>query len=253
MCESCLSSRELRLKCKKEAKEKLKGNVGTFAIACILLLILTVAVESICTFIPLVGSIISGAIVTLFSVGYMSMSLKLLEGIKPKISDLLDGFKVNPMKSVGLFLLLMLLLIPVIIVSILILVVPLIVIFGFSFINNGMLFGSIITLFMLLGLSVISVLFMTISSTILSAYFFASYYMVLEGDNRGVFAIFKESRKLIKGRVLEYVVFTLSFLGWYLTVPFTLGLSLLWIKSYTSIAFANYYNAISGKGSIVRE
>ena len=251
MCESCLRGRELRLKCKREAKEKLKGNVGTFAIACILFFILIVAVESVCTFIPLVGSIVSGAIATLFSVGYMSMSLKLLEGVKPKIADLFDGFKVNPMKTVGLFLLLMLMLLPVIIVSVLVLIVPLIVVFGFSFINNGMLFGSIIALFMLLGLSMISMLLMTLFSTILGAYFFASYYMVLEGDNRGVFAIFKESKKLIKGRVWEYVIFTFSFIGWYFTVPFTLGLSLLWITPYTSVASANYYKALRGTDSTI--
>lgn len=251
MCESCLRGRELRLKCKREAKEKLKGNVGTFAIACILLFILTVAVESVCTFIPLVGSIVSGAIATLLSVGYMSMSLKLSDGGKPKINDLFDGFKVNPMKSVGLFLLLMLMLLPVTLISVLVVLLPLIAIFGFSFINNGMFLGSIIALLMLLGWSLIGIILLTVFSTVLSAYFFASYYMVLEGDNRGVFAIFKESKKLIKGRVWEYVIFTFSFIGWYFTVPFTLGLSLLWITPYTSVASANYYKALRGTDSTI--
>ena len=251
MCESCLRGRELRLKCKREAKEKLKGNVGTFAIAFILFFILIVAVESVCTFIPLVGSIVSGAIATLFSVGYMSMSLKLLEGVKPKIADLFDGFKVNPMKTVGLFLLLMFMVLPIIVVSLFLVVVPSFVALGYSTMDNGVLIGSIMALFTSLSLLVLSMLLITFFSIIIDAYFFASYYMVLEGDSRGIFDIFKASKELIKGRVCEYVVFTFSFLGWYLTVPFTLGLSLLWITPYTSVAFANYYKAISGKDSIV--
>lgn len=248
MVDKELRGRDIRLKCKREAKEKLKDNKVVFAGACLLLFVLTLVVDSLCMLIPLVGNMVSGAVSTLFTLGFLSMSLKLVDGGTPNVSDLFNGFKINPVKSVCLFLLTMLFYLPIVLIASLVMLLPLLTVFGVSLLDNGVILSTLISLFVLIPVIIIDMILFAVSTTALNAYLFASFYMLVEGDDRSIFAILKDSRDFIKGRVLEYIVFNFSFLGWYLTVPFTLGLSLLWLMPYINISYAIYYRELSSKG-----
>ena len=76
------------------------------------------------------------------------------------------------------------------------------------------------------------------------AYAFVDY-LVVDTDVTGNDAL-KESREMMKGYKWNYFVFGLSFLGWILLVPFTLGILLIWLYPYMTVATAIYYERLKG-------
>ena len=77
------------------------------------------------------------------------------------------------------------------------------------------------------------------------AYTFATL-IVLDTKLSGVEAL-KESREMMKGHKWEFFVFMLSFIGWYLLVPFTFGLLLIWLFPYMTVAEMLYYDKLKAK------
>ena len=74
------------------------------------------------------------------------------------------------------------------------------------------------------------------------AYAFVTY-LVVDTDVSGNDALSK-SREMMKGYKSDYFVFQLSFIGWYLLVPFTLGLILIWLYPYYTVANTIYYEKL---------
>ena len=68
-------------------------------------------------------------------------------------------------------------------------------------------------------------------------------YLVVDTDVEAKDAL-KKSRSMMKGYKWDYFVFNLSFIGWYILVPFTLGLLLIWLVPYHSAAEALYYDKL---------
>ena len=68
-------------------------------------------------------------------------------------------------------------------------------------------------------------------------------FLVVDTDVSGNDAL-KESREMMKGYKWDYFVFGLSFLGWILLVPFTLGVLLIWLYPYMIVANAMYYDKL---------
>ena len=77
------------------------------------------------------------------------------------------------------------------------------------------------------------------------AYSFA-IYLVVDKDIAGNDSL-KESREMMKGYKWDYFVFGLSFIGWILLVPFTLGILLIWLVPYINVANALYYEKLKEK------
>src|SRR5699024_7540454 len=50
-----------------------------------------------------------------------------------------------------------------------------------------------------------------------------------------------ESRRMMRGRKWRFIWLNLSFIGWYLLIPFTLGLAYFYVKPYHSLALINFY------------
>lgn len=69
-------------------------------------------------------------------------------------------------------------------------------------------------------------------------------YIIIDTDKSAVDAM-KASREMMKGHKGEYFTFVLSFIGWVLLVPFTLGLLLIWLIPYMVVATTIYYNELS--------
>ena len=74
------------------------------------------------------------------------------------------------------------------------------------------------------------------------AYAMASY-LIVDIEKDGIESL-KRSRSMMKGYKFDYFVFQLSFLGWYLLVPFTFGLLLIWLIPYVSVADTLYYEKL---------
>lgn len=72
------------------------------------------------------------------------------------------------------------------------------------------------------------------------AYSFVSY-IIVDNDNIGGKDALTKSREMMKGYKWDYFVFDLSFIGWMLLIPFTLGIILVWLLPYIVVANTLYY------------
>ena len=68
-------------------------------------------------------------------------------------------------------------------------------------------------------------------------------YIIIDSDTKGSDSL-KKSREMMKGYKWNYFVFYLSFLGWILLTPFTLGILLVWLYPYMTVADAIYYDEL---------
>ena len=67
--------------------------------------------------------------------------------------------------------------------------------------------------------------------------------LVIDTD-LGPIDVLKKSWNMMKGYKGNYFVFVLSFLGWILLTPFTLGLLLIWLIPYMTVAEIIYYEKL---------
>lgn len=75
---------------------------------------------------------------------------------------------------------------------------------------------------------------------VLEVYLSFSVLIILDTDVPILNAI-KSSMDLIEGRFWDVVIFSLSFIPWFLLGVVTFGIGLVWIFPYFGISFANYY------------
>ena len=75
---------------------------------------------------------------------------------------------------------------------------------------------------------------------VLEVYLSFSVLIILDTDVPILNAI-KASMDLIEGRFRDVVIFSLSFIPWFLLGVVTFGIGLVWIFPYFGISFANYY------------
>ena len=73
-----------------------------------------------------------------------------------------------------------------------------------------------------------------------------SSLIVIDTDLGPVESI-KKSWEMMKGYKWNYFVFILSFLGWILLTPFTLGLLFIWLIPYMTVAEIIYYERLKEK------
>lgn len=90
-----------------------------------------------------------------------------------------------------------------------------------------------------------SILFVIPGIIMALAYAFVTF-LVIDTDVSGSDSL-KASREMMKGYKWDYFVFGLSFIGWALLVPFTLGILLIWLYPYITVANAIYYDKLKNK------
>ena len=56
-----------------------------------------------------------------------------------------------------------------------------------------------------------------------------------------------KSKEMMEGHKMEYFVLSLSFIGWALLAPLTLGILYIWLLPYMQTTFANYYKSLKGE------
>lgn len=73
-----------------------------------------------------------------------------------------------------------------------------------------------------------------------------SQAMLVQLDNPDMDAMecIRESKRLMDGHKVDYLVLSLSFLGWLILGIFTFGILYLWLIPYISVTQANFYNAL---------
>ncbi|MDO7203770.1 DUF975 family protein [Paraclostridium bifermentans] len=54
----------------------------------------------------------------------------------------------------------------------------------------------------------------------------------------------KKSISIIKNYIWDYILLSLSFIGWMLLVGFTFGIAYIWVGPYIQLTFTNFYEYI---------
>ncbi len=71
-----------------------------------------------------------------------------------------------------------------------------------------------------------------------------AFYILADNPEMSGMEALKESKKLMHGHKMEFILLQLSFIGWFLLVPFTLGILLIWLLPYIETTNALYYDKI---------
>jgi len=69
-------------------------------------------------------------------------------------------------------------------------------------------------------------------------------YILAEHPEMSATQALDESKRMMRGHKWELFVLELSFIGWFLLVPFTMGLLLIWLTPYVKMSTTNFYNCI---------
>ena len=68
--------------------------------------------------------------------------------------------------------------------------------------------------------------------------------IVAENPKTGAKDAINQSKAMMEGHKTEYFVLGLSFIGWYLLLPLTLGILGIWLVPYVTATQINFYNEI---------
>jgi uncharacterized membrane protein len=80
---------------------------------------------------------------------------------------------------------------------------------------------------------------------IVKAYSYSmALYVLAENPGKSARECIKESMEMTKGHKMELFVLDLSFIGWIILVPFTLGLLSIWLIPYMSATITNAYESL---------
>ena len=117
--------------------------------------------------------------------------------------------------------------------------------------------GDYVRIFLVNLLQVIFIVLFTlllIVPGIIKAFSYALVPYLLADDkykDLGYKAVLDKSAEMMNGHKMDYFVFCLSFIGWFLLAPFTLGLICIWLAPYFTTAQVKFLNDIktSAEGS----
>ncbi|MGL5754642.1 MAG: DUF975 family protein [Paraclostridium sp.] len=94
---------------------------------------------------------------------------------------------------------------------------------------------------------IIMAIIIFVPSFILQTYLSQIYYiMVCNKDLKGT-QVLRDSMLMMKGRLVEYIGITLSFLPWLILDIFTFKLASIWVNPYKNQTLANYYNTVKNE------
>ena len=69
-------------------------------------------------------------------------------------------------------------------------------------------------------------------------------YILAENPGISPMEAINRSKEMMQGHKMEYFLLVLSFFGWTLLAPFTLGVLYIWLMPYMQATFANFYKSL---------
>lgn len=78
-------------------------------------------------------------------------------------------------------------------------------------------------------------------------------FIMIENPQKGIMQCIKESKEMMDGHKMEYLILELSFILWMLLGSATCGLALIYVYPYMTVTLANYYNSLKPVSVIYRE
>lgn len=89
-------------------------------------------------------------------------------------------------------------------------------------------------------------LFLVVPGIIMGLAYTFAIYLVIDKNVAGSDSL-KKSREMMNGYKWDYFVFCLSFIGWIILIPFTLGIICIWLVPYINVASVLYYDKLQKK------
>lgn len=77
------------------------------------------------------------------------------------------------------------------------------------------------------------------------------YYVLLDDTDISIWQAFKRSFLLMKGNCMELFKLDLSFLAWHLLNIFSFGIASIYVRPFTEITYAEYYDYLKGKKQLM--
>lgn len=75
-------------------------------------------------------------------------------------------------------------------------------------------------------------------------------YIIYDDDDIGVFGALAKSMKLLKGHYIELIKLDVSNLGWFALAFFTSGIACFYVKPYTTLVYAEFYDYLKGQAEL---
>ena len=72
----------------------------------------------------------------------------------------------------------------------------------------------------------------------------APYIYVAIDTDLDTIEVLKKTWNMMKGHKMDYFIFGLSFIGWCLLIPFTIGLICIWLIPYMNVATSLFYDKL---------
>lgn len=85
----------------------------------------------------------------------------------------------------------------------------------------------------------------------LQARFGFAIYAMEKDSTLSITDAMKKSSTLMQGHKMEYFVFLLSFIGWFIVVGLTFGIASIYVLPYVQLSTANFYRHLTGEQNVV--
>jgi uncharacterized membrane protein len=100
---------------------------------------------------------------------------------------------------------------------------------------------SIITNFLIILYAALWSILFIVPGIIALINYSMTYYLLAENNNLKINQAIKLSKEVMKGNKFDFFILQLSFIGWFLLCPLTLGLGFLWLIPYIQTTNANFF------------
>lgn len=195
-----------RAELKQQAKEQLKGNVGSYFLVLLAYLGIAFAIGFVggllSLILPILGTIAMYVALPPLMIGFYMVFLNGTYGDQPKVSTLFEGYKKE-------------------------------------------YFGkSIILYFLVVIFTCLWSLLLVIPGIIMAFAYSMSWFVLAENPNMTAREAIRESKEIMNGHKMDFFVLSLSFIPWILLVYVTLGIASIYVLPYMQLTITNFYHNI---------
>lgn len=195
-----------RAELKQQAKEQLKGNVGSYFLVLLAYLGIAFAIGFVggllSLILPILGTIAMYVALPPLMIGFYMVFLNGTYGDRPKASTLFEGYKKE-------------------------------------------YFGkSIILYFLVVIFTCLWSLLLVIPGIIMAFAYSMSWFILAENPNMTAREAIRESKEIMNGHKMDFFVLSLSFIPWILLVYVTLGIASIYVMPYMQLTITNFYHNI---------
>ena len=202
-----------RAELKQQAKEQLKGNVGSYFLVLLAYLGIAFAIGFVggllSLILPILGTIAMYVALPPLMIGFYMVFLNGTYGDQPKASTLFEGYKKE-------------------------------------------YFGkSIILYFLVVIFTCLWSLLLVIPGIIMAFAYSMSWFVLAENPNMTAREAIRESKEIMNGHKMDFFVLSLSFIPWILLVYVTFGIASIYVMPYMQLTITNFYHNIKRQSAPV--